>query len=223
MAIYMWREWNYIPWANLAAYYPLTSSTTVYDKKTTTPKYTLTNSNNYVTFGVNQGVDCANFPTTHSWLYNNWSFYAFGTTNFTVGCWVYLQNTSTQTVQNIWSLWYNNGQIFILRYQSWKLRLADNSSLNYELNTFYAYTRNYIVITRESWTLKYYLNWTEWTIASWNTTNISQNVFGLWRIMSAWTYLMNWYMSNVIVDKDVWSKEDKDTYYNNTKSLYWIS
>ena len=233
MNVYVWTntmENAYIgefvpftPWANTIAYYPLTSSTTTQDKSWNNRNLT----NNWTQFGTYAGVNCAYFSNSQSKkLY--WNLPLTWNSAFTINVWLY----RLWYVDVVWS------QIFLL----WPINTAGYClGLSLEWNTWeYKYytwgsdqktslvcpTNKWEMVTLTNDTSKVHLYVNGTLIKEWALTfNVNTTDFTIW----AWNVIRNsnyqpfyWYMSELIAESAVWTANQIQWYYNNTKSNYWL-
>ena len=215
------------PWANTIAYYPLTSTTTVNDMSWN--NRTLTWTWNYA-FGTYAWVDCCYFNV---WMLsasipdiqdNDW---------FTLNIWY-----NEKSAPN-----YDNG---------WVLELAENNypdSPNWIVRTKWRPNSSYWVVWYISWTLWNPIITTSfnWTLWAWhNYCYTQENWIGvfytdgvqIWTLTFPYNHTRNmlhisrktgydrsiiWYVSNAIYENKVWNAQEISAYFDQTKSLYWIS
>ena len=215
------------PWANTIAYYPLTSTSTVNDMSGNSRNLT----NNWTLFGTYGWVDCAYFDNTNSKkLY--WTLPLTWNQTFTVNVyvqrkwWIYTNdNPNIFTLGSIWTTWrcfwvwaeWNNYYYqFYTRGTDW-ISTTVNTLDTWEMLTVtndgskITLYKNTTQILQQSVTLD--VNDTKFTIGSFPT-------------MASWNgswYRYNWYMSQFIVENRAWTADQIAWYYNQTKSLYWLS
>ena len=216
------------PWANTIAYYPLTITSTVNDMKGSWTAYNLTN-NGYVSFWTYDWVDCAFFNRTTSQSWSNW---LLRTTDSII--------QSTCTI----SLWMKKGSnSLMLHYPRIIWTPTDNQLLNIRRDSYYSQWQDWsiissfsrddvladssevwrnVIILINNWTISYYVNnelkYTysgSVTINNWITLWSPQ-----WRTQTWDTYY--WYLSEVIIENKIRSDQERSSYYNNTKSNYWL-
>lgn len=223
MSIYLHKvksRWQ--PGENTLAYYPLNSTSTVNDMKTSWTKYNLTNYN--ILFGTYQWVDCAYFNSANSrsWLYYSWT-QIIPSWDFTWNVWMYLISTSTDNPRLCSSyVWWNN--YWVLLNSSWNIVVWSTSSTTWIPTTtgwWHLYT---VVWNFSQWSYKWYVDWVlsntwSWTwISSWTWLNI-------WWFDNAWSWSatsdkLNWYLSERILENKKWSDDDVMDYYMLTKWDY---
>jgi hypothetical protein len=132
---------------------------------------------------------------------------------------VYIQsaNNSVLTIQYAKSdLWYSNALLVQLYNGS-----SDNvrwANVSIQTGTWYNLFYTYNATTR---LIKFYLNWAyvgSWTFPSDYTTSNNGQYSWLLQWPSA-----AWKASNMIFEKQEWLAQEVSDYFNQTKSLYWIS
>jgi len=221
------------PSANTLARYPLTSSSTIYDRSWN--GRTLTN--NWTQFWTYWWIDCAYFQRTNSKkLY--WTLPLTWNQNFTINVyikrswdWTISWNVWTQifVLWNIWSSWW----CFWTAINNWSSEVEyKNMYKNYtrwnDKNSSYTNTLNVwrmITVINNGWNIKMYENW-----VLINNNSISFNInstnFTIWSFPSttgSWDYQsFYWYMSEFIVENKVRTLSEIQAYYNKTKSKYWL-
>ena len=219
--------------ANTLARYPLTSSSTIYDRSWN--GRTLTN--NWTQFWTYWWIDCAYFQRTNSKkLY--WTLPLTWNQNFTINVyikrswdWTISWNVWTQifVLWNIWSSWW----CFWTAINNWSSEVEyKNMYKNYtrwnDKNSSYTNTLNVwrmITVINNGWNIKMYENW-----VLINNNSISFNInstnFTIWSFPSttgSWDYQsFYWYMSEFIVENKVRTLSEIQAYYNKTKSKYWL-
>ena len=204
MNIYVWNnEW--LPGENTIAYYPLTSTSTVNDMKTSGTKYNLTNYNN-VQFWTYHWVDCANFSGNSMILYNSsnpsisWDF------TLNVRCWV---NNTSSTVQRVLQIWQFAGQNIYIWVANWYI---DWTNL-----TVSPGQRNNIIYSRSWSSLWLYVN-SNWITVS-NTVNWTWLYIGR---SDGNQFSFYWNISEAIIEDKARTAKEVQNYYNSTKANYWI-
>lgn len=212
------------PWANTVAYYPLTATTTINDKKPTGTKYNLTNWGN-VAFGTYQWVSCAYFNgTSNSKLYNtSVSFSAYPTQ--TVCFRVYINSTSTSVYQILHHIWTSspNGKLWSwFKYDTWLAISSWNSS--YESVKSWNITWAWHLITNvTNWnsSIQYLDGW-QYQIFT-NSLTAAQSQLYIGSSQSSTSERLTGYESEFIVENRPRTAEEVWNYYNWTKGNYWIS
>lgn len=211
------------PGANTLAYYPLTSSTTVNDQSWNNRNLT----NNWTSFGVYSGVDCAYFSNTQSKkLY--WNLPLTWNKSFTISAWVNRSGVVTTEWSQIFLLWPINtsgyclwvalsGGSFKYQYYTWgNDKVSDIVS---QINTW-----EMVTVTNNTSTVSLYINGVlakQWAL----TFNINTTDFTIW----SWNVVRNgsyqpfyWLMSELLVESVVWTSDDIIRYHNKTKANYWL-
>ena len=214
---YIGEVWT--PTSNTLWYYPLTSQTTVNDMSWNWNNLT----NNWVTFWNYGWHDSGIF--NRSWFLSlNKSLIAWWQ-DFSVSVWFkYSVQTYYQTI--LWIGAENSNYNFLIWAQS------NNYHLmlwwwNNDKDTWYVLNGDWknCVVTHSGWTAKVYINWSLIYTGSVNY-NISNNVTRIWYWVSTSTSWsggkFEWWISEVIIENNVWSADKVLNYYNNTKSNYWL-
>lgn len=202
------------PWANTVAYFPFTSSTTVYDQSWNNND--LTNA-----WGVVFTNDYAEWPTT-SELYNN---------SFTIPSVVYMGlwvNATSFTDYNdrivrswndVWLMYRNpwDNDYTFLNEKSGSGNTMVGSTPPVANKWYYVFT------TWTNWSLKLWFidNWTMVTTTSpysLSTSGISLGI-GTSSVYDAY----RGYMSELIIEDKVWTDQEIIDYYDSMKANYWIS
>ena len=181
-------------------------------------------TNSWVSFWTNAWVDCASFSSS-SYLSNN----SFGVPQWkvalTVSAWVYYTSV-TNNLYSFFSMWATWHKAFA-NANCQPINITDywndvHSSVNAQQWQWY-----HIALTAEQWNnnWKIYVNCVDvtswWAVSSYawiGWTNFRIN----WFFWQSW-YGINWYMSNFIVENATRTAQEISDYYNQTKSLYWIS
>lgn len=229
MWVYIWsNEW--LPWANTVAYYPLDSTNTTNDMKGSWTAYNLTN-NWSVTFWTYNWVSCAYFNWwTWKYLTNaSLSFWAYP--QQTVSIWFYTTSTDTtkyQVIYNIWTVsqnwllgsWYKHNTLWI-SLSSWHSSYEVSQNIN--LSWWW-----HLLTNVTNWSVsKQYIDWV--FVQTFNNS-LSQTqtriCFGntiYWSNTAPDVNQFSWYLSKCIVEDICWSAQEILDYYNQTKSIYWLS
>lgn len=208
--VYEWHyEWK--PWANTVAYYPLTSTSTNTDLSWNSKNMTTS----WMTWGNYAWVDCAN--SDNWYIYRNDLIFTW-TGDFTINLYVYryYDNNEYENILFIWtSGGYNSLSIWVYNDTLWTFWWSNDHNSNYGINTKEWYN---LCLTRSwnTWTL--YVNWTAvdtWTVwfnpTSWNS------------YIGRWFGSENkrpWYISKVILENKARTAQEVSDYYNFTKSTY---
>jgi hypothetical protein len=221
MNVYIWsNEW--LPWKNTVAYYPLTSTSTVNDMSWN--GLNLTNNGN-VSFGTNYGVNCANFPW--NWVLRNSTLTTqyFGQT-FTISEWVLRHGNEfvIWTCNNSWTkraILTNLSTTFV-NYSIWTW--SSFSDYQYPINSVTDQWYHIVMTHDNTGALVWYLNWQQ--IITWNIT-VGEWASNFWIWASVFKdseiYYSNWAASEIIIENRAWTSDQIAWYYNQTKSLYWLS
>jgi len=207
-----------MPWEHTVAYYPLTSSSTTNDMKTSWTKYNLTSLWNTITYGTYQGVDCADF----SWGGKCLKADITAIQTLTLSWWFYI--TQDGTYQGLMLAWGTAGSLFGSWYNK-NLWLAITSWGNPEtVGAKVATWWHHICITKKSWEGgKLYLD---------GSYNISQNNLTItWNQLVIWWHPTNYNRqdsfyggaSEIIYEDKERTAEEVLDYYDKTKANYGIS
>ena len=149
--------------------------------------------------------------------------------DFTLNIWVKLNNRDNDAMfvkRWNWNSAGKNLQFWMRKNQSYKTMFNfftydqyGNTSLN--TNTRYNIIVTYNYSTKAK---NIYLNWSN----NWSTTSAWQIDFWtvdvyIWSNEDWSASVVNWLMSNLIIENKEWSSTEVSNYYNSTKTLYWIS
>ena len=200
------------PWANTIAYYSFDdqsnsqitdASWNWYNLIWTAPSYQqLSWTDYYWVFTGSQWWGC---NMTISW-------------DFTQIMWINISNTWQQYMSIVYSNDWTSAQISIIYgYRSWEIEMytpGNRATLqsSTQLNTWYL-----VSITKESWTLKWYINGVYKTQFS---TSVTWAEFYLGRA-NLWGYF-KWGINNCILENKVRTAQEISDYYNQTKWNYWL-
>jgi hypothetical protein len=214
---YIGEVWT--PTSNTLWYYPLTSQTTVNDMSGNWNNLT----NNWVTFW-NYGWHDSGIFNRNWFLSLNKSLVTWWQ-DFSVNVWFkYSVQDYYQTI--LWVGAENSNYNFLIWAQS------NNHHLmlwwwNNDKDTWYVLNGDWknCVVTHSGWTAKVYINWSLIYTGS-VSYNISNNVTRIWYWVSTSTSWsggkFEWWISEVIIENNVWSADKVLNYYNNTKANYWL-
>lgn len=208
------------PWANTIAYYPL-----VTNANDTTSNHNDMTADALITFS------------------SDWAYLPSGTGNSFE--WLLEPNTvsipSTWTYTILWwqkTLWVVSGDArwLDLQYSSWsnnRLFTAWNTNGNYNFHntsggvltaTENANTRYLNAITINNWVVEAYVNGTKLTGSLTLNTSVSYSFLRWWQEGSLWANrALHWYLKDIIIEDKCWTVQEVSDYFNQTKSLYWIS
>ena len=207
-----WGWWQ--PWANTLAYYPLTSTTTIYEQSWKNKDLT----NTWVTFWTYQWVDCAYLPWDE-FLYNTSQYWL--SWPFTVSLWAYYVWFTSMYAQNPrfygdsnWNIgirvvgssrviWYNP------KGWSTTTRVTENSWANY-------------IVTYDGTNCKLYINSTnvDTTAKSWYT--YTDRYLWIGKFYQSWTDYWKWWVSEFIMENKARTAQEVSDYYDRTKANYWL-
>lgn len=224
--IYIWTNqvrpswWQ--PWANTIAYYPLDNTNTVND---------LSGNNHTLTNVWNVSFD--SLSTTFNWSNYLYCSPLWETVPFTVSFYLYITDSSWDSVEK-WLVRHTWGN-----YYGWSTTILNHSSMPHtkdirvwtEPNNNCSYTSSTpsnwwhnIVVVCDSTNMKLYVDW----VFQSNNTAVAQTwtwwYFTIWT--EYWTSFDNnykWKISKVIVESIERTAQEIADYYDQTKSLYWIS
>lgn len=208
----VWPTPPFTPWVNTVAYYPLTAD--LNDNSWNNRNLTASDVSK-ITFWAYGGVNCAYFDTAHA-LYT-WPSSLITNSAFTMSVW-FKYNTSSFDVVCVWSS--NN---------VWNIEIAKNKAVYYAWSSNWwevwisttADTWTHAIITMYSGTAYIYLNWQLYD--SHSCWDIKWNNIGIWN-NPVWTWTKyKWYMWEVIIEDKSRTAQEIQDYYDQTKSLYWIS
>jgi len=206
------------PWANTLLYLPLDTTNTVNDLSGNNRNMT---NNGHVSFWIYDWVDCAYFWTTAPYWLKNTS------ANIINGQYTYLAWVNADS-SNSWNL---NPRIFWWTSNRWIMWNRENSVWIYP-----GYWSNTWVPVTTWWHLVAFVG---------DTTDGSYSAYKDGEYLNSWTWATgsrNWivigtnewnnsnssdrfcgYMSAVIYENKQRTATEINDYYNQTKSLYWIS
>lgn len=212
------------PWENTTAYYKLDSVSSTSDLSWNW--HNLTNQN-WVTFWDFDWVDCAFFNNNSSsetwvWLYTT-DFWM--STNMTVSMWFYaisfphvhlcqFQFWNWTRWQVLWT-WINNS--------NWNRAAAIGARQNWaETITswmpVFEWRWHYLNVTKEGNNYVMYIDNVQ--VATLSANLSVPNKFWLWQQDCDESDLY-WYISNVIVENKKWTKAQRETYYAQTRNIYY--
>jgi len=149
------------------------------------------------------------------------------TGDFTVSCWYYpITQSSSQPILR--DLEYNSSPWYwiIVRMHSWN-QIAFFTSFDDpdHYSTVNLNAWNHIVMTRINGVCRWYVNGVKWVEFSSNTSLPTSNAS--FRVFSRTQYnqsQMVWAMWDKFIFEDIWwTDANVSAYYNQTKSIYWIS
>ena len=206
IAWWWWENPPFTPWANTVAYYPFTSD--ILDHSS--------NSNNF-----------------------SWWTYTFSNNKITITSsltWPVLVpvNTSWDRTIHMWTTWWNTSARCLFRFSAasnwdtlWHLKWTDEENWNRPWASYWrsSWYRNrpssvsvwsfFLMTWVKDWTsMKLYLNW---ELVS--TTTLWSNI---WNNATVKSILENWTYWEIIVEDKVWTVDEIQTYYNKSKSNYWL-
>lgn len=224
MNVYIYSN-KWLPWENTLLYWPLTE-----------------NANDY-SWNSNNGTVYSSVSFSSNWAYFSWSNYTtnfiefpssfYPWTSFTVS--LRIKRWENNKEIRIFSDWWSNyRRVLWALANDWYMNLlfgngntsqSDWTSIQtYSANTWY----NYVLV--KNWaSATLYRNWElVWTHTfSYNPNPGWLAVWEYWiwniRTTSSSSYTWTWYIKDYIIENKLWTAQEVQDYYNNTKSLYWIS
>ena len=210
MGVYLWTDTPYIPTANTLAYFPLKDDQL--DKvgnAIINLTWTQQNGGYYFDCNSSQVVNAKNIPEkvyfTSLWWQRNRRATSNDTISFVTNdwgirfCWYHTSSSS------IWTFgWWNSSS-------SW-VSIAGSRSVPQN-------TRMHIAWGRKNWVYRVYVNWA--LVWSWS---VSPKVYDYNGVISLYkNYWGAVTLSDVIIEKEMWTDAQVAEYYNMTKWNYWIS
>ena len=210
-----YKQW-WQPWANTLVYYPLENDTNDHSGNSNN----LTGTVSYVT-SANKQV--AKF-SWNSHLTASSSVVSVQT--FTISFWVKLNSNSSEQclVANANTDSWINITKFPNSYDIYGLYGPSRWWMNTGPVNPWSWTWvHYVSVFEGSNSIKTYSNWnlTDQTSISSNIAYPSVN-FSLWWSVTRWRNFDGW-LSEVIIEDRLWSAQEISDYFDQTKSLYWIS
>lgn len=212
------KRWWWQPWANTVAYYPLDSvnqlSDLSWNQNTLTKEWTVTFTDNYASFSTSGRLNTPINSTSTDQTVIFWMMHESGT-------W------SEQVPIAKWWTNYNNYRWWFYNNNNWDLKVQINNNW-IGVSTLTADTW-YMIVQTTSWAgtancnFKVYVNW--------NTTPLVNQTAPLYNDSSTYIrmwwrptqYNFRWKLSWIIIEDRIWTAQERLDYYNQTKSLYWIS
>lgn len=208
--------WGWSPWSNTKIYLPLTDD---YKDKISWVTLTTTWTVSLVTewgvkcvrlnwwrlYGLSNAVITWNWPRTLSFRFKYYSI--DGSNWWTAVCrW-------SESNYSFYSLWDNAGANYAF---SWYSSSADIESWT-SLSTWNRYN---MIATYDWSTVAIYLNWNLIWSKSVSLTTWSSDLYIWWR--PSWSYIVNWWINNVIVENKKRTAQEALEYFNKTKKKYWF-
>lgn len=226
--------WN--PWVNTIAYWKLETDGADYSWN----GYNLTL--NWITFQTSWDLEYAEVTTASQYCYQPWVFTQANVWagDFCLNFWfnpvnpwssnypvMFLDSPNYSPYQwiNIFFDPHNmNGQWDSVLF---RVKNSEQYPSTTTASSLYNWWHN-VVYTRLSWVCYAYIDWVSTITPYSDSTNISQlwayNAYVIWWNTSSQTRKNTWAkFSNIICENIWWSGSDVIRYYNQTKSLYWIS
>lgn len=225
----MWRTQAhpFTPWPNTVAYFPLRG-----DVSDVTGNYHLTNVDNLVTFGIADGVTCANFSSNTNKLITVEDMPFTGSDPFTISMWVkdgwnrgwyWAFGQPPAEVDPItweaivgWNraVWLYQNSYNLYKWCRWNDGILTQNPIDVWTN--YIFTFNWT--TDHTWLHVFTID----TSFSWEATNydIQSWPLVLWSDLVDWAVLYDWSMNEVIVENRAWTYQEALDYFNSTCTEY---
>lgn len=213
-----WGWWK--PSANTVAYYKLETDANDYSWNW----YNLVTTHTSPSFETYQWVNCAKFNGSNMELHNNSLNPSAYWNSFTVSAWAYLWWWSATTVicntYKSWSTYYN----WALNKWSYSSYLTLWNGLDFWTLWPSSWWWYHLLFTCNNRSTITYVNWVQsntWTLS----LNLTNNwVFWIWTTEDGGSmyYYLNWWLSNIIVENKARTADEISTYYNKSKSNYWL-
>ena len=219
------------PWANTLIYYPLNWDANDYSGN----NRNLSASNiSYQDLTGGKKSAYFNGSSSFGYIYSNVTLQ-----NFTMNIWVkksrnvswerimsyFVPNYPNSNEIGIISNWTWVWNVWSISYQWW----WNSASWKWWVDTWTANLTwmNIAIVSDENWN-KLYKNWEQLTLSYDNgdashflSSSYTFTVIFLWRHTS-WSDFFQWNLSNCILEDRWWSKFELKSYYNQTKSNYWL-
>jgi hypothetical protein len=209
-------KWEWQPWANTVAYYPLDADF----NDASWNSRNLTNTNATIT--TLNGVDCAYYNGSS---YSTYTWATLPRTARTMSVWANGAAINDGVIVDIKKYNENNAWALATIFYGNSVLVADLSGVDAGLpcqaNTWY-----HVVATQEWNTVKIYVNWNlVWTES--NRPDYSTRTPNGWALWSQFNGFhnsaLNWHLSKVILEDKVRTAQEIADYYDQTKWDYWIS
>ena len=215
MAIYMWREYQWMPWANTLAYRPLNSTTTVNDTSWNNNNLTKSGNVGFQVYADACNVDCAYAP----WTLTYTTFPASNTILF----WSFVPTTTTGTIIPVAQIGWN-----VIQFNS------SNKQIRYRYVNYSWWTGTWDWFNCDIHGKRVLM----WYTRDTTVPNITFFIKGSWidstetytsyPIINAYTLTFsngsyNTYLSAALAEDKTRTAQEVTDYYNRTKWLYWIN
>ena len=204
--------WN--PWVRTVAWYPF--NTDYADVTWNSP----TGTQNSTLIGSYQWVNCLNLNSsfvTISWIDN-----LGNATAYTMSVWIYTTGTFVIEYYQNWSWW---GSWFLSHTsQQWYLRWWNPDDIESNINAISGGRHHVVQTWVVWWPWMWYIDKVgttkKATLTAWPYNNSTTLYLGKDAI---WNQYSGWFISNLIIERRARTDMDVTNYYNQTKSIYWIS
>ena len=214
-----YKQW-WQPWANTLLYCPLNSTDTYTDQSWNNIQTT----SSWVSFWTYVWVDCAYFD--FNWNHKIWiPAIAWTFTYMTMSVWSYM--TNNKAVTQIFMIEWNNTNLSLQPSSIWQLQSQTYDGTDHFItdgNGLNAWHHNLVVW--DNGTSYFYVDWQLiWSDSGSSITDMYISDGALWwhsqgnnSIFAYW-----WYLSEAILEDKARTATEIQDYFNQTKSLYWIS
>lgn len=216
MNVYIYSsEW--IPWSNTIAYFPFKDDV-------------LDHSWNWNVLSNTQYLSKQSL--WYKWQFSQWQTWLWINAVFTnsqwnakfISVWYKVDsaswNSNLLSIWKYWSAWYNPSHW--RSDLSWKIAIFTNSSwtIGASTNWMSFNARHHLTIWYDWSKVLISKDWVQTTLYNWSWYNFWNDIVIVW-----WWNNTNMvaYVSNFICESVCWTAQEVQDYYNNTKSLYWIS
>ena len=170
--------------------------------------------------------------SSSAWWYavNNWSRWiklpSFFNWNFTLSFYVNPTNNWLSIQSFFWSVQWSNSSWYLhfhmtnSQYSWMSIWFANDWTYNAsQWITFWSW--NYITLVREWSTYRIYKNWTQILTHTYSTALDTTATYLLWCCYNEDRHV-SWLFDEVILENKARSASEIQTYYNNSKSLFWL-
>lgn len=206
------------PWANTIAYYPLDSvnqlSDLSWNQNTLTKDWTVTFTDNYASFSADGRL---NTPINST------------PTNQTLIFWMMHESWAWNEQVPIakWGSNLNNHRWWFYKDSDWNLNVQINEAwtnvTTLTTNTWYMVVQTTEWVWTANCNFKVYINWntTPVVIQTAPLYNDSNTYICMWWRHTQYNF--RWKLSWIIIEDKARTSQEISDYFNQTKSLYWIS
>ena len=218
MNVYIYKDWEREPGANTFLYYSFDNQNLNDDSW---------NNRNWTWYSW-----AWSYTTWIKWYWaNNWDRWikmpSFPTWDFTLSFWVKPTNNSLSIQTMFWSYdwssswWYIHIHMYNNSY-SWISVWFSNDGTYNASESITRWDWNHIVFTRSWSTCKLYKNKTLILTHTYSSALVANANWLIWNWYNTDRHV-TWIFDEIIVETRWWTQEEIDNYYDNIKSLYWIS